>query len=222
MITKQSLDFLSELQQNNNRPWFEANKASYIKTKKEVEALVKKVESNLNKVDNIEFSKLYRIYRDVRFSKNKLPYKGFLGGYYRRFGNDRRGSYTFDIQPNGKSIVGGGFFGPNTDDLLRIRKEFEMDSSYIERITADPTFVDFFGELKGSALKTAPRGFDKNHPNIKWLRMKQFLAFRNFSDDEIIHKNFPDQMTESFIAIRPFFDFMTDVLTTDTNGVSIL
>ncbi|WMX12521.1 DUF2461 domain-containing protein [Aureispira sp. CCB-E] len=222
MISKHSLDFLSQLQENNNRPWFEAHKEDYLKTKREVETLVKKVEANLNKVDNIEFSKLYRIYRDVRFSKNKLPYKGYLGGYYRRFGNDRRGSYTFDICPNGKSVVGGGFFGPNADDLLRIRKEFEMDSSYIEKVTQDPTFVKYFGELQGVSLKTAPRGFDKNHPHIKWLRMKQFLAFRNFADEEVTRKDFADQMTETFIAIRPFFDYMTDVLTTDMNGVSIL
>lgn len=222
MISKHSLDFLSKLQINNDRTWFEAHKEDYLKTKKEVEALVKKVEANLNKVDNIEFSKLYRIYRDVRFSKNKLPYKGYLGGYYRRFGKDRRGSYTFDIRPNDQSIVGGGFFGPSSDDLLRIRKEFEIDSTSIEKITQEATFVDYFGALQGVSLKTAPRGFEKDHPNIKWLRMKQFLAFRNFTDEEVTHKNFPDQMTETFLAIRPFFDYMTDVLTTDMNGVSIL
>jgi len=222
MISKYSLDFLTKLQLNNNRPWFEAHKEDYLRTKKDIEALVKKVEANLNKVDNIEFSKLYRIYRDVRFSKNKLPYKGYLGGYYRRFGNDRRGSYTFDISPNGESVVGGGFFGPNADDLLRIRKEFEMDSSYIGKVTQDATFVEYFSELQGISLKTAPRGFEKDHPNIKWLRMKQFLAFRNFTDEEVTHKDFPDQMTETFIAIRPFFDYMTDILTTDMNGVSIL
>lgn len=222
MISKHSLDFLSKLQANNNRPWFEEHKGDYLKTKKELEALIKKVEINLNKVDNIEFSKLYRIYRDVRFSKNKLPYKDYLGGYHRRFGNDRRGTYTFDISPNGCTIVGGGFFGPSSDDLLRIRKEFEMDSSYIEKITQEATFLDYFGSLKGNALKTAPRGFEKNHPNVKWLRLKQFLAFRNFTDEEVTRKDFADQMTETFIAIRPFFDYMTDVLTTDMNGVSIL
>ncbi|CAA6817693.1 MAG: TIGR02453 family protein [uncultured Aureispira sp.] len=222
MISKYSLDFLSNLQANNNRPWFEEHKNDYLRTKKELEVLIKKVETNLNKVDNIEFSKLYRIYRDVRFSKNKLPYKDYLGGYYRRFGHDRRGTYTFDISPNGASVVGGGFFGPNTDDLLRIRKEFEMDGSYIDKITTEKAFVDSFGSLKGISLKTAPRGFDKNHPNIKWLRMKQFLAFRNFTDDEVTHKDFADQMTETFITLRPFLDYMTDILTTDMNGVSIL
>jgi uncharacterized protein (TIGR02453 family) len=222
MISKYSLEFLSDLQANNNRPWFEIHKEDYLRTKKEIEALIKKVETNLNKVDNIEFSKMYRIYRDVRFSKNKLPYKSYLGGYYRRFGNDRRGTYTFDISPNGATAVGGGFFGPSSDDLLRVRKEFEMDSSQIEKITQEATFVDYFNELKGVSLKTAPRGFEKNHPNIKWLRMKQFLAFRNFTDKEVTHKDFADQMTETFIAIRPFFDCMTDILTTDMNGVSIL
>ncbi|WP_264792255.1 DUF2461 domain-containing protein [Aureispira anguillae] len=221
MITNHTIDFLSNLQENNNRNWFEKHKEDYLKTKKEIEHLVCKVEENLNQTDVIEHSKLYRIYRDVRFSKNKLPYKDYFGGYFRRFGNNRRGSYTFDITPKGAS-VGGGFFGPNSDDLLRIRKEFEMDSQYIKQIVEDPNFIQFFGKLQGKGLKTAPRGFDKKHPNIEWIRMKQFCAFKNFTVQEVVRPDFSDQMTETFLAIRPFFDYMTEVLTTDMNGVSIL
>lgn len=222
MITKNSLHFLAQLQENNNKPWFEAHKDDYLQMKKELEKLVQKVEDNLNKTDVIEQSKLYRIYRDIRFSKNKLPYKEYFGGYFKRFGHSRRGTYTFDITPNGRSVAGGGFFGPNAEDLLRIRKEFEMDSQYIKRILETPEFVQQFGSLQGNSLKTAPRGFDKKHPNIELIRMKQFCAFRNFSDEEVTAPDFADQMTETFLAIRPFFDYMTEVLTTDLNGVSIL
>ena len=221
MITQASLDFFAQLKENNHRPWFEANKPAYLQAKREVEAIMHQVQRNLEATDEIEFSKLFRIYRDVRFSKNKLPYKGYLGGYYRRFGADRRGSYAFDIEP-GLSRVGGGFYGPKAGDLLRIRKEFEMDVQTIEDIVQDPTFVQHYGSLLGDGVKTAPRGFDKTHPNIKWIRKKQFYAYRHFPDSEVIRADFADQMTESFLAIRPFFDYMTDVLTTDSNGVSIL
>lgn len=221
MITQASLDFFTQLKENNNRPWFEAHKGAYLQAKKEVESLMHQVQRNLETTDVIEYSKLFRIYRDVRFSKNKLPYKGYLGGYYRRFGAARRGSYAFDIEP-GKSRVGGGFYGPNADDLLRIRKELEMDAQSLEAIVQAPDFVQHFGTLQGDGVKTAPRGFDKQHPNIQWIRKKQFYAYEHFPDAEVIRPDFADQMTASFLAIRPFFDYMSEVLTTDMNGVSIL
>ena len=221
MITRATLDFFAQLKENNHRPWFEAHKVHYLQAKKEIEQLLYQVKANLEQSDVIEYAKLFRIYRDVRFSKNKLPYKGYLGGYYRRFGAARRGSYAFDIEP-GNSRVSGGFWGPNADDLLRIRKEFEMDINTIESIVQAPNFVQHFGQLQGNTLKTAPRGFDKNHPHIHWIRKKQFYAYEHFPDSEVIRSDFADQMTASFLAIRPFLDYMTEVLTTDMNGVSIL
>ncbi len=221
MITTASLDFFAQLKENNHRPWFEAHKPAYLQAKQEIEALMQQVQRNLDETDVIEYAKLFRIYRDVRFSKNKLPYKGYLGGYFRRFGADRRGSYAFDIEP-GLSRAGGGFFGPKAEDLLRIRREFELDGDSIRQIVEAPEFVQHFGELQGDGVKTAPRGFDKTHPNIHWIRKKQFYAYKTFADSEVIRPDFADQMTETFLAIRPFFDYMTDVLTTDSNGVSIL
>lgn len=221
MITTASLDFFAQLKENNHRPWFEANKPAYLQAKREIEQLMRQVQQNLEQTDMIEYAKLFRIYRDVRFSKNKLPYKGYLGGYFRRFGADRRGSYAFDIEA-GNSRAGGGFYGPKTEDLLRIRREFELDATSIREIVEAPSFVQHFGELLGDGVKTAPRGFDKTHPNIKWIRKKQFYAYEHFTDAEVVRADFADQMTETFLAIRPFFDYMTDVLTTDSNGVSIL
>ena len=221
MITIATLEYFSALKHNNNRSWFEANKARYLAAKKEIEQLMAKVEDNLNQTDVIEYGKLFRMHRDLRFSKNKLPYKGYLGGYYRRFGAERRGGYAFDIEP-GNSRVGGGFFGPNATDLLRIRKEFELDLNGIREVVEAPTFVKTFGRLLGDGVKTAPRGFDRHHANIEYIRKKQFYVYRYFEDHEVIQPDFADQMTETFLALRPFFDYMTEVLTTDTNGVSIL
>lgn len=221
MITKATLDYFAELKENNHKAWFEQHKDRYLRAKTEVKALMHQVEDNLNKSDVIEFSKLFRMHNDLRFSQNRPPYKGYLGGYYRRFGAERRGSYAFDIEP-GNSRVGGGFFGPNADDLLRIRREFELDLNGIREVVEAPTFVETFGSLMGSGVKTAPRGFDKTHPNIEFIRKKQFYAYRFFSDEEVVQKDFPDVMTETLLAVRPFFDYMTEVLTTDTNGVSVL
>jgi uncharacterized protein (TIGR02453 family) len=222
MINKDTLDFLQLLESNNNRAWFEKNKDKYLKSKKNLDSFILKVNNSLSKTDEIEYSRLHRIYRDVRFSKDKLPYKSWFAGYLRRFGNDRRGGYTFRIKPGGSSNVGGGFFAPNSDDLLRIRKEFEMDSQYMNKIMTNDTFLNTFEILRGDGVKTAPRGFDKKDPNIELIRKKQFYVFKKFTDKEVLSPNFLEQVNETFLAIRPFFDYMTDILTTDLNGESIL
>ena len=222
MITKDTLRFFKELAAHNTRDWFSEHKKQYEAGRSEVLALVKEVHVLLDIDDKIEESKIFRINRDVRFSKDKSPYKTNISGYYKRAGASRRGSYYFSIAPGGQTVVGGGFYGPSKEDLLRIRKEFEVDATEIEKITSDPNFVKHFGELKGDGVATAPRDFDKEHPNIKWIRMKQHFAFRTFSDKEVLASTFPMEMMSTFRAIRPFFDYMSDVLTTNLNGESLL
>ena len=221
MIKKQSLDFLKSIQKNNNKEWFAEHKPNYLEAHSNAKSFLKGLEENLNSTDSIEGTKLFRIYKDVRFSKDKTPYKTYFSGYLKRAGADRRGSYYFSIEP-GNTIVGGGFYGPNKEDLLRIRKEFEMDASEIEKITSDKTFKKYFGELQGDGVATAPRGFDKEHPNIRWIRKKQFYAFRKFTDKEVLDDSFVVEVLRTFAAIRLFFDYMSEVLTTDLNGESIL
>lgn len=113
--------------------------------------------------------KMFRIYRDVRFSKNKQPYKNHLAVSYHRRKPHLRGGYYLHIEP-GNSFIACGFWDPKPDDLLRIRKEFEMDDVYIRKILNDPDFVSTFGNLQGEEVKTAPKGFDKNHPAIDLIK----------------------------------------------------
>lgn len=222
MITKNTLAFLSDLKKNNTREWFHSNKSTYDSAKQEFNSLMTALADELNRTDVLEDKKIFRINRDIRFSKDKSPYKSNLSGFFSRAGAQRRGGYYISIEPNGKTVVGGGFYAPEKEDLLRIRKEFEMDATQIEKITSDKNFIHHFGELRGERLKSAPRDFDKNHPNIHWINMKQFYAFREFTDKEVTSKTFLSEATNAFLAIRPFFDFMSDVLTTDLNGESIL
>ncbi|PCJ66795.1 MAG: TIGR02453 family protein [Bacteroidetes bacterium] len=222
MISKLTFSFLKDLEKHNTREWFANHRKEYEASKSEMLKLMQDVEFGLNTTDEIERKKLFRINRDVRFSKNKSPYKTNLSGYYARAGARRRGSYYFSIEPGGRTQVGGGFYGPNKEDLLRIRREFEMDGTEIDRITKDKNFIKHFGELRGNGVATAPRDFDKSDPNIKWIRMKQFYAFRTFSDKEVLSPSFANEVMSTFIAIRPFFDYMSDVLTTNLNGESLL
>jgi len=108
--------------------------------------------------------------------------------------------------------------GPEAKDLLRIRKEFEISTTEIEKIISDKSFIQYFGALEGDSVKTAPRGFDKNHPAIDLIRKKQFLVMRKFTDKEVLSNNFQKEVLLTLLAMRPFFDYMSEILTTDLNG----
>lgn len=221
IIQPASLQFLKDLTNNNNREWFQANKSSYEATHENMKQFMKAVELALGETDHIESSYLFRIYRDIRFSKDKTPYKDNFGMGFSRATNRLRGGYFLQVGP-GVSFAGGGFWGPNPQDLKRIRDEFAIDDKPIRQIITDPTFQKYFGALQGDELKTAPKGYDKDHPAIDLIRKKNFVVMRHFSDEEVTDKNFLQEVKKTFEAMRPYFDYMSLVLTTDLNGVSLV
>lgn len=221
VIAKQALDFLKKLKENNTREWFAEHKQEFKSHEADIKGFYAGLMENLEKHDKIEKMKMFRIYRDVRFSKDKTPYKSHFSGSFARAGAQLRGGYFVQIKP-GESFIATGFWEPNKEDLLRIRKEFEVDSTEMRKIINAKSFKKIWGELVGDALKTAPKGFDKEDPNIDLIRRKQYIFVRNFSDKEILSKDFAKEVGASFKAIRPYFDFMSDVLTTNLNGESLI
>ncbi|MBB3700863.1 DUF2461 domain-containing protein [Flammeovirga yaeyamensis] len=221
MITQEVFQFLADLKENNHKDWFTENKPTYQKHHQTVKELFTQIQDELNKTDQIEGHKIYRIYRDVRFSKDKTPYKTWFSGYFSRLKPALRGGYYFHLE-DGKCMIGGGFYAPNKDDLKRIRDEFTFGDQEIRGIIEDPTFKKYFGTLEGDGVKTAPKGYDKNDPAIELIRKKQFYAMRFFSNEEVLKDNFVEEVVKTFIALRPFFDYMSNVLTTDLNGESII
>ncbi|MCE3076652.1 DUF2461 domain-containing protein [Chryseobacterium gwangjuense] len=217
---KKTFEFLKQLEKNNNREWFAQHKAEYDSVVKENKVFFNQVYTELQEYDNLKGIHIFRIYRDVRFSKDQTPYKTNFGAGYSRSKPMLRGGYYIQLEP-GNSFVGGGFWGPDAKDLLRIRKEFEINTAEIEKITSDTTFVKYFGEIKGDAVKTAPRGFDKDHPAIDLIRKKQYVVMRKFTDQEVLSDGFQKEAVLTLLAMRPFFDYMSEVLTTDLNGESL-
>jgi len=218
---KKTFEFLKRLEKNNNREWFASYKAEYESVVKENKAFFNEIYDKLRKNDNIKGLHIFRIYRDVRFSKDQTPYKTNFGAGYSRVKPMLRGGYYIHLEP-GNSFVGGGFWGPDAKDLLRIRKEFEINTQEIEKITSDKTFVSYFKEIQGEEVKTAPRGFDKSHPAIDLIRKKQYVVMRKFTDQEVVSEGFQKEALLTFLAMRPFFDYMSEVLTTDLNGESLI
>ena len=220
-ISKEVFDFLTELEKNNDRDWFEANKKTFKKRQSEVKNFLEAAKLNLSHHDEIEKMKLFRIYRDVRFSKDKSPYKAHFAGFFSRLGAHLRGGYYIHLKP-GQSFLGVGFWAPEKEDLFRIRKELEMEADEFREVINQPELKSIWGELQGDEVKTAPKGFDKEHPDIDLIRKKQFVFMRNFKDSEVLSPTFLDEVDRSYKAIRPYFDLMSEILTTNLNGESIL
>lgn len=224
-ITKDNLDFLRKLKANNDRDWFNTNKEEYLKQQQKMIEFADDLLEKLRKHDKIETPSgkkaLFRIYRDVRFSKDKSPYKSHWAGSFKRATKYLRGGYYFHIEPDGV-FVGGGFWAPNKDDLQRIREDIVTDASELRSIINSKSFKNTFGTLNGEQLKSCPKGFDKEHPDIDLLRYKQLIVSKKFSNEEALSKDFSKRIDDTFKKMRPFFDYMSVSVTTDANGVSIV
>lgn len=220
IITPATLKFLKDLKKNNQRDWFAENKDRFEAAKSEMKSLQAVLKDELSHHDEIAQVKLYRIYRDVRFSKNKVPYKTSLSGYAERATKWKRGGYYFHIEP-GNCFAGGGFWNPEKEDLARIRQEIASNDKPLRKIIKSKSFRDTFGTLDGNQLKTAPRGYEKDHPAVDLLRYKQFLVTHPFTDKEVLAPDFAKNLSKIYKKMRPLFDYMSEALTTDENGVPI-
>jgi len=214
--------FLKKLEKNNQRDWFAENKKEYVAAHENFKAFATTLNEAMQKQDHIENMKLFRIYRDVRFSKNKAPYKTSFSGGFSRATKALRGGYYFHLEPGGRSMVGGGFWQPESDDLKRIRQEIAYDAEPLRKIINSASFKKHFGKLEGAQVKTAPKGYSKDHPDIDLLRYKSFIVSHYFTDEEVTTPGFDKEILKYFKATRPFFDYMSEVLTTDANGVSLI
>lgn len=224
-LTSKVFSFLNDLSKNNNREWFNENKQRYTDVHAQVIAFADELLKQMKTHDDIETvsgkKSLFRIYRDVRFSKDKSPYKNHFSGRIARAGKALRGGYYFHLEPD-NVLIAGGFFEPNKDDLLRIRQEVAEDAGPLRSILNDAKFKDTFGALQGEQLKTAPKGFDKDHPDIDLINYKNFYVVSKFSNKDVLSKDFAKLMSDRFSILRPYLNYFSEVLTTDANGLPLI
>lgn len=225
IISNETMLFLKSLQRNNNREWFQKHKDRYLAAQQNMVDWLNLLLAEMNKHDELQTRNgkeaLYRIYNDVRFSENKTPYNPRFAGNLKRVKPHLRGGYYFWIKP-GASRIGCGFTYPNPEDLLRIRQNIDVNQDQWRKILKQKKLQSVFGSMQGDQVKTAPKGFSKDHPAIDLLRYKQFWFEKAYTDQEVVSKNFLRQVNNDYKAIRPLFDYMTEVLTTNVNGESIL
>ena len=220
---KKTLEFLKDLDKNNNREWFEQNRDRYEASHAEVKDFFLILKELIGKEDVLDpsGSKVFRIYRDVRFSKDKSPYNKSRSMTFRRAGDERRGGYYLHIEP-GNIFLATGFWEPSPSDLLHIRKQISQSDETLRAILNSKEINKYFGEMQGEQLKTAPKGFDKEDPAIDLLRYKRFILTHHFDEKDALSPEFAGKVANGFVKARPFLDYMTEILTTDLNGVPLI
>ncbi|UYW02344.1 DUF2461 domain-containing protein [Flavobacterium agricola] len=219
-LTPGNLNILKAIAQNNNREWFTEHKPEIDVEFDQVKNFFKSLYAEMEKHDQLEPIHIHRLYRDARFSKNKLPYKDYFGLHIPRQKPYLRGGYFLRIKPGGCRVA-GGFYGPEPNDLKRIREEIALDPDEFRSFFTTPEFKKLYDGLESEELKTAPKGYPKDHPAIDLLKKKSFIIYKDFTDAEVLSPDFYNKVIACFLGFRPFFDYMSAVLTTNSNGENI-
>jgi uncharacterized protein (TIGR02453 family) len=213
------LKFLKDLAKHNDREWFEKNKPRYLEAKQTFETFIEAMIGELSKFDKhmtgLEAKKLiFRIYRDVRFSKDKRPYKTNMGAGFSSNGKlVQEPGYYIHLEPGNKSFVAGGMYMPDAANLVKIRQEIDYNTDYLIKILNGKKFKTLFtGFDEFDKLKTAPKGYPKDHPHIEWLKLKSYIVSRSFSDKEVADKKFVKVIADSCKIMKPLNDFILEAL----------
>jgi uncharacterized protein (TIGR02453 family) len=214
-IKKSTLDFLTAVKCNNNRDWFNANRSSYLDAKDNFESFVQEIIDEIVLFEPImkgleAKSCVYRINRDIRFSNDKSPYKSHFGAFIVQGGKkngDKYAGYYFHIEP-GKSILAGGAYMPPAPWLSAIREKISDYPDEFIKITKAKDFVKYFGSMDGEKLKTAPKGYPKDHPQIELLKFKSYLVVNEAPDKLVLSSGYSDHVINVFKAMKPLNDYL--------------
>jgi uncharacterized protein (TIGR02453 family) len=211
------LDFLSSLKENNHRDWMQENQKTYKETRQHFEYLVGEILMNLSATDESLAGMqakdcIFRLHRDVRFSKDKSPYKTNMAAVFSKGG--KKSSYALHylhIEPGNASMLAGGMYMPPNDILKKVREEIDYNADEFSSILNHQDFIRYFGQLEGEKLKRPPKGYDPNESNIEWLKHKSYLAIHPISDETLRLKNFAEHASNIFKAMRPFNSFLNRI-----------
>ena len=215
-IEKSTFDFLKALKENNNKEWFDANKSSFLEAKANFEEFIAELIKNISVFDpaiahHQAKDCIFRIYRDVRFSKDKSPYKSHFGAHITPASDKKeihsRSGYYIHIGA-GESMLAGGAYLPEKNWLQAIRQEIDYNGAALVKIISHPDFKKYFGEIEGESLKRMPKGYPEDHQYIELLKKKSYLATHPLKDEEITKPAFLLHAADVFKALKPFGDFL--------------
>ena len=214
MLQQSILTFLKDLAKNNNRPWFEKHRNQYEKAKADfhsfITVLIKEIGTFDKPIADLEAKNCtFRINRDVRFSKDKRPYKNNMAGYFNKAGKKGIGAgFYLHIQP-GESFAAGGIWMPEPVVLGKIRQEIDYNFNEWKKLIEGSNFKKYFpGGLESSdSLSRPPKGYDSGNPAIGYLKLKNFIVSKPFTDTDVLNKGFEKEVAKTFKAMKPMIDF---------------
>lgn len=212
-ISTKTFDFLKKLTKNNNREWFNENKNLYTESQGNMIVFLEDLINEMGEFDQdlakLDAKKaLFRIYRDTRFSKDKIPYKTNFGASLGMGKGSQKGGYYLHTEP-GKSFLAGGIYMPESSVLKDVRKEISLYGDDFLKIINNKDFKKYFPELdQADKLKKVPQGFEKEDPMGELLKLKSFIVVYNLKDEEVLDKSAVKNMTEIFKVMKPFNDFL--------------
>ena len=211
------LDFLKGLQKNNNKPWFEEHRSSYERARVHYEAFIDQVIVGFGSVEDLggitAKDCVMRIYRDLRFSKDKSPYKRSMAASIGPGGKrSTRLSYYLHIEPPDASMIAGGLYSPDSSQIIKFRETVDRNSKPFKEVINNKVFKQTFGDIQGEKLKTAPKGYERDHPEIELLRLKQVIAIEHLTEAQVLSPKFGDHVIDSFTAMKPFLDYLNSVI----------
>jgi uncharacterized protein (TIGR02453 family) len=219
-LSKRSLQFLTDLKANNDRDWFQANKDRYEEARSEFEKFINALIGEITRFDtsighHTAKDCIFRIYRDIRFSKDKSPYKTHFGAHItsaaKRSEIHSRAGYYIHIEP-GDSMLAGGAYLPQGPWLKAIRQEITYNAQRLKDILNEQSFQKYFGQLEGEKLKRAPKDYSPDHPEIELLKQKSFLAVHQCADDLVTSDEFLSHAAKVFMALKPLDDFLNSAM----------
>ena len=218
MNIQQLLDFLAALRENNNKAWMEAHQADYQQARSTLIAITESLIQGMATLDKdvagLEPKKcIFRINRDIRFSKDKSLYKTNMGAYLTSGGrNSGYAGYYLHLEPKNKSFIAGGIYQPSPDALKKIRQEIDYNGNDFDTIVNAHRFKELFGDLQGEKLKNPPRGYDVKHPQIEWIKMKSFLALHPVKNSVATQLDFSSHVLSVFRAMIPLNKFLNTAI----------
>ena len=213
MLQTSTFKFLSGLAKNNNKPWFEANRDAYEAAKADFEQMVTGILAGLGETEpgfkeQKASSCVFRIYRDVRFSKDKSPYKPNFGAYFSKGGKKFNGAgYYLHLEP-GKTFAGGGLWMPEAPLLKAVRQEIDYNLADFKKIIDDKKFKKVYPRIEGEQLKKMPQGYDESNPAGDYLKLKSFVGTHQIGEDVLTSKKAVAKCLEAYDTLRPFIDFL--------------
>ena len=214
-VIPETLSFFSQIQENNNKEWFDKNKKAWEAIKANHTIFMGELQNQILKFDEIVVkepkSYVSRINRDFRFTADKSPYQNHIFSLIARHEDEKKSRFYLQISP-GDTFVAAGLWSPDNEILKKVRQEIDYTSSSLNEIISQGSFKEYFGNITGESLVRVPQGYEATNPNIELLKLKQYIIKKKFTDEEVLSDAFINELVKAYTLSMPFLKFLDEAI----------